>query len=310
MGKIVERIWVGLTLMVFLSGSGNFPVQALSIIHEDATLDVEAIVLKPEDLLPICDWQEGVVWTQKMAEGISVSTSIICGSPPNIYSIDQMVIVTGHVLRPGEANYFFYQRDLKGIDLPVDVGDWAKSVRMPQTQWGIVFTKANAAVYIGVGSGYKEEDTYDYNNVVELAEVVEKRIPEIGLPTTFEIDESAPEAAQEWMATEPSFQLDLVEEGIQILNIGNHLGQIRYSAAYTEPYETRIQLVGQLPVIRWDLPAATNPNYLLNDPNQLGLRSVAFAHPLYEFFLPEGDYALIVMVNDTVIMREEIMIQH
>ena len=197
-----------LIIQLITSGNSMSPVQ--QSIPDHLQNDIYDILLTPDDLLPICEWEQRTIFTQRKAEGLFITTTLACGENPYFKTVDENILITGHEITPGEANYFFSMSDKKDIDLPTDVGDWSQSVRMPDTQWGIVFAKANVIAYIGVNASYTSDGQYFYDDVISLANSMAEKIPKDGLQsglfTAFTREDIDEESLSSMFVSKPTFR--------------------------------------------------------------------------------------------------------
>ena len=303
-----------LILQLITSGNSIAPVrQSIPDTDQD---DIYDILLTPDDLLPICEWEQRTILTQRKAQGLLITTTLACGENPYFKTVDQNILITGHEILPGEANYFFSMSDKKDIDLPADVEDWSQSVRMPDTQWGIVFTKANVIAYIGVNASYTSDGKYYYDDVISLANSMADKIPEDrlqpGLFSTYAHENIDEVFVSLFFVSKPAFRLESSEGDLQKLRITNNLGVISFSAQANEPQAIRVELCRQndeFCIMRWDLPEAKAHSLQLQDLDRMGLRSICFVNHYYDYFLnEEGEYEFLVSTNNQLVYRESIKV--
>ncbi|RQV95356.1 hypothetical protein EH221_06235 [bacterium] len=245
--------------------------QTLAELQDDVLIDDPInLLLNPDDLLPICEWQQNPIITRKVAEGLLTFTEISCGTDPNKRRLSQMVLITSKDISPGDANYFISLRDIENEDILIDLGDWATNYRTMYDISAIVFTKRNVLVYIADSGGYSN----NFDDLLKLAEIIEDRIPDEYYAlsiTSSNLDLSLDQNYVDSISlSQPEMVFSAMEGTIPAMIISGKqtFDPIDFSAEFNEPHEIiiTIRLCSSDEIItRWILPESQQHSYRLDE---------------------------------------------
>ena len=266
-------------------------------------------LLTADDLLPLCEWQQGPIITRPVAQGILSYTGFRCGTDPNVRSVRIFILFAPRLFTPGDANAFTTMNDV-GFDEPTDIGVWSKSTNTIFDYRSLVFTKANALVYIGPGGGYYDSYPPTFDLAIDLAEIVEERLPDEFIPLEIASrtggESVEPEASADFFIEEPQMAFS-GEENILIVPSAAPTRTVHFSVQYADPHETYIELCRQGDeqcVKSWHFHRTEKLSSTLNDEYPAtDMMDIFFTiQEMDTFFLADGDYTFRVWADDALIV--------